>query len=827
MPQEPPNVSSPRDAPETAAPNSPQIVASTQYPPIQTVDYVAGTPAAGEPASVPDMLVVPGYELLRTLGRGGMGVVYLARHTGLDRLVALKMILNRHVDSDLRGRFRTEAEAVARVKHPNIIQIYDIGEVDGCPYLSLEYVEGGSLAQQLNGTPQPPEKAAELVSVLAHAVHAAHLGGVIHRDLKPGNILLTSSGQPKVADFGLAKKLEGPSNQTVSGSILGTPSYMAPEQTVGRSSDIGARADVYALGAILYEALTGRPPFRGATVLDTLAQVRTQEPVPPSSLQPKVPRDLETICLKCLQKEPLRRYDSAEALGEDLERFLRHEPIRARTVSAWERLVRWRRRNPAVAALLAILAVGLVVSVWLAILAQNRADRIAAINVELTNTTKESEDRGELALKTLEAVIQDIQTELTNLPNAQKLRRRLLERAMDGIQRLDDKLRTQARANRSTAQAFLSMAEVFRQVGSDSGSRGPAMANQLYERAIAIFEKLHEESPDDVETKGQLAEAYLLYGINLARTDDTGWEATVASTAEQKKRPLLQRSLAVHRQAAELRRELLASRPDDLGATYQLARALTEWAYDEVRAGDVERARALLEEAYRLLKRLLAVRPDHVATRMLLAKCSSRLGDWYHDMKEDYVHCEPYFKESLEVMKRLAEEQPNDADIQMDYADSWSKIADMHVGRKELQAALAASQQELAITQKLEKAYPDNVQMTMDTSVSYDHNYRDNFALGNYEVARDMVRKAFDMRLPLIDADPDNRRNCSLLGRTTKRLGGVYDRLGQTAEAVKAYEAGLSRLTAYRQRSQDHSVDKDIADIQSALEKCRKRPAGK
>jgi serine/threonine protein kinase len=532
-----------------------------------------------------------------------MGVVYLARHAGLNRLVALKMILGaQHARRDLLARFRTEAEAVAKLKHPDIIQVYDIGEVGGCPYLSLEYVEGGSLARQFNGTPQPPVKAAELVSVLARAVHAAHRGGVIHRDLKPANVLLTAGGQPKIADFGLAKQVADEPSQTVSGSILGTPSYMAPEQADGRVRDIGARSDTYALGAILYEALTGRPPFRGATVLETLEHVRTQEPVPPTSLQPKTPRDLETICLKCLQKEPARRYESAEALGDDLNRFLNHQPIRARSVTAWERLVRWRRRNPAVAALLAvsasILVVGLIGTTSLAILANHSAAQVAAINAELVNTTKESEDRGDLALKTLESVIQDIQTELANVPNAQKLRGRLLNRAMDGLQRLDDKLRTQTRADRNTALALLNMAEAFRLVGGDAGQRGPAMANQLYERAIALYEKLLNESPDQAEAHSQLAEAYLLYGINLGRTDDSGWEVTAASSAELKKRPLMLRGLTVHRQAADLRRQLLAARPDDPTAKYELARALTEWAYQEVRAGDVETTRQILEEAH-------------------------------------------------------------------------------------------------------------------------------------------------------------------------------------------------------------------------------------
>lgn len=820
--------------------DSSSLPGSTQQP-AQTVDYAAdpqqtvaypGTASQGEPELAHDKPAVPGYQVLRTLGRGGMGVVYLARHAGLNRLVALKMIVgSQHVGPELLARFRAEAEAVARLKHPNIIQIHDIGAVDGCPYFTLEYAEGGSLETRLGGTPQPPEQAAGLVSVLADAIQAAHLNGVVHRDLKPANILLTIDGQPKIADFGLAKQLEGQSSQTVSGSILGTPSYMAPEQADGRIRDIGARSDVYALGAILYEALTGRPPFRGATLLETLEQVRTQEPVAPSSLQPRTPRDLETICLKCLQKEPARRYESAEALGADLQRFLKHEPIRARSVTAWERLTRWRRRNPAVAALLAIsvsiLVIGLAVTSALAVVANSRAERIAAINEDLTRTTKESEDRGELALKTLEAVIQDIQTELANMPGAQKLRGRLLDRAMDGIQRLDDKLRTQKRADRSTALALLNMAEVFRQVGSDSGSKGPAMANKLYERAIAIFEKLLEESPDRAEITGPLAEAYLLYGMNLCHTDDTGWEVSEASSAELGKRPLMQRGLAVHRQAVDLRRQLLGTRPGDPAARYELARALTEWAYQEVRAGDAAMTRQVLEEAYALLKQLLAGDPENVAYRALLAKCAERLGDWYYDMKEDYVHCEPYYKESLETFRRLAQERPDDPVIQMDYANSWSRTADLHGARKEFSAALAASQQELAITQKLEKAYPDNVKIISDASASYDHNYRDNFALGNYASARDMVRKAFDMRLPLIDADPDNRRNYSLLGRTTRRLGGIYQKLDQTAEAVTAYEAGLSRLTSYAQRSGDHAVDKDIAYVQTELDKCRKKLAEK
>ena len=336
----------------------------------------APPPAAGAaPAGLP---CVPGYEVLRELGRGGMGVVYLARHVALNRLVTLKMLRGgAHADAEELTRFRTEAEAQARLQHANIVQIHEVGEAHGEPYVALEYVEGGSLTQALGGTPRPPREAAQLAEVLARAVHYAHQRGVLHRDLKPANVLLASPAAPaagappsgagaaalaartpKVTDFGLARRLEGEAGQTESRAVLGTPSYMPPEQAAGKR-DLGPAADIYALGAILYECLTGRPPFVGASALDTLLQVKTQEPVPVRRLQPRVPRDLETICHKCLQKEPGRRYRTADALAEDLRRFQAGEPIQARPVGRAERLALWCRRNPARAAL----SVGLLMAV--------------------------------------------------------------------------------------------------------------------------------------------------------------------------------------------------------------------------------------------------------------------------------------------------------------------------------------------------------------------------------------------------------------------------------------------------------------------------------
>ncbi len=304
---------------------------------------------------------IPGYELLEELGRGGMGVVYKARHLALNRIVALKMILHtKHARPEDRVRFRAEAEAVAQLQHPHIVQIYEIGDHDGMPFFSLEFCSGGPLTRKLRDIPLPPRESAELTQTLARAMQAVHEVRVIHRDLKPDNILLTVDGTPKITDFGLAKRLDQP-GQTQTGVILGTPSYMAPEQAGGKNADLSPRTDVYALAAILYEMLTGRPPFKAATVWETRTQVLTVEPVPPRRLQPQVPADLETVCLKGLQKDPRRRYASAAELADDLARFLRGEPIRARPVPVWERVLRWARRQPAAAALFVAVFLALVV----------------------------------------------------------------------------------------------------------------------------------------------------------------------------------------------------------------------------------------------------------------------------------------------------------------------------------------------------------------------------------------------------------------------------------------------------------------------------------
>jgi predicted Ser/Thr protein kinase len=317
---------------------------------------------------------VPGYQILEELGRGGMGVVYKARQIALDRVVALKMILGGRLASAAEvQRFRSEAEAAARLDHPHIVPIYEVGDHDGQPYFSMKYVEGVSLAQRLPRLTQDARSAARLVAEVARAAHHAHQRGLIHRDLKPANVLIDGQGHPYVTDFGLAKRIEGGSNLTQSGMIVGTPSYMPPEQVRGPTG-LTTAADVYALGAILYEALTGRPPFQAETPLDTLLQVLEREPVPPHTLNPRVDRDLELICLKCLAKDSQARYGSAEALAAELERWLAGEPLQVRPPSLATVLRFWLRHNFGAAGW--IVVIGLLFGVLSGILGWVRAGNL-------------------------------------------------------------------------------------------------------------------------------------------------------------------------------------------------------------------------------------------------------------------------------------------------------------------------------------------------------------------------------------------------------------------------------------------------------------------
>ena len=325
-------------------------------------------PLDGPPQSTPKLSLPRAfgqYELIKEVARGGMGIVYIARQQQINRLVALKVLAaGQFAAPDFVKRFRTEAEAVASLDHPNIVPIYEVGECEGQPFFSMKFVEGGSLAQRISDLKCPisNREAAELIATLAQAVHYAHQRGILHRDIKPGNVLLGAQGEPHLTDFGVAKLVEKNSTLTRTMAILGTPSYMSPEQARGEARQLTTAVDVYGLGAVLYDLLTGHPPFAGGTTMETVLQVVNKEPRRPSTIKPGTESDLETICLKCLEKNPSARYGSAEALAEDLERWLRQEPILARPVGGWERAAKWTRRHPLAAVLSSITLLAIALS---------------------------------------------------------------------------------------------------------------------------------------------------------------------------------------------------------------------------------------------------------------------------------------------------------------------------------------------------------------------------------------------------------------------------------------------------------------------------------
>jgi formylglycine-generating enzyme required for sulfatase activity len=405
------------------------MIAPDANDPLQTTDHLPDAAlASGEAATKPQIPfpideqpraagrdsptpAVPGYQIDGVLGRGGMGVVYKARHLALKRTVALKMIRSSsHASPRELARFWMEVEAIARLQHPNIVQIHEVGESDGHPYCALEFVESGSLARKLGEGPVPARDAARLVEALARAVHLAHSRNVVHRDLKPANVLLASDGTPKITDFGLARQLDSDSGVTQAGVVMGTPSYMAPEQASGQAHEAGKAADIYALGAILYECLAGRPPFKGSTVIETLNQVRNQEPAP-FSRRAEVPLDLETICLKCLRKEPEKRYASAAELADDLARYRKSEPIQARPVGRLERAVKWVRRNPALTAAVVMVALALATGTTVSYLKYLEVEEQRGIALEQEAAARQEADKAKAARDFLVSILRVAETD--------------------------------------------------------------------------------------------------------------------------------------------------------------------------------------------------------------------------------------------------------------------------------------------------------------------------------------------------------------------------------------------------------------------------------
>jgi tetratricopeptide (TPR) repeat protein len=450
------------------------------------------------------------FRILRELGRGGMGVVYEAHQNRLDRRVALKVVLaGRFAPADDLRRFRIEAEAAAQLDHPNIVPIYEVGEHAGLPYFSMKLLEGGSLADRLTTYRDNPRSAAALVATIARAIHHAHLRGILHRDLKPSNILLDEAGQPYVTDFGLAKRQGDGGDSTCTGAVLGSPPYMAPEQTSGKRAAITTATDVYGLGAVLYALLTGGPPFRADSAIETMEQVKTREPEPPRRLNPSVDRDLQAVCLKCLEKDPARRYASAEMLADDLERWQHGEPIEAIPPSAWYRARKFARRNRAALATMALISLvliaGTAVSAWQAVRATNAERRatkqlsqIKEANAATTRALADSEEA-----RTQAEAVSRFLVDAFQRPDPDQDGREL--KVMGLLTSAAAKLDTEFTGSPKIK------GDLLHALGRTLGNLNlPAEAVRIFQRALAIRRAaLGPDHEDTLATQSSLGEAYL------------------------------------------------------------------------------------------------------------------------------------------------------------------------------------------------------------------------------------------------------------------------------------------------------------------------------
>jgi serine/threonine-protein kinase len=677
---------------------------------------------------------VPGYEILEELGRGGAGVVYKAWQTGLHRLVALKVLASgAGAGPGELARFQSEAEAVARLRHPHIVPIHEVGQADGRPYFVLDYLPGGSLASRLAKEPAQPRQAAEMMQTLARAIHFAHQNGILHRDLKPGNILLDADGTPKVADFGLAQRLDLETavlqeRLTPTGMILGTPSYMAPEQAGGSTRHLGPAADIYALGGILYEMLTGRPPFEGPTLTETLLLVLDAEPIPPRRLNPQVPRDLETICLRCLQKRPASRYTSAADLADDLERFLDGRPIQARPVGRLERLLKWSRRRPAQAALLAVCILALVLGVagivWHQIELQQKNDALAK-----ALAAEEKQQRRNLELLRLTLEVESsygdyLDEQLKPLPHLTEIRSRLLDKRLAFYKPILDQEPNDPEMRRTQGQAHLAVGVIQQKLSRFEE------AEKSYRAALERLELPEEQaSPDSLRA---LASAKVQYGI-LLNTRDRDDEADhflaegehlldqlVTEAPDAENRRAL--ALACHNRAAflskkgqreaarqgyeraiELRQRLMEEDPTDERYPRELAGSYVNLAALYSRVQQRDSARTELHRAEALLKSL----PPDVENRYLLAGVYLNLG--VLEPERTPAHAIAYFQQALELWSKLLAQFPEVTDYRRRTAAAYFLLGLRYAAAGQFTEAEEALRQHGTLSRELVQQAPNSL----------------------------------------------------------------------------------------------------------------------
>jgi serine/threonine protein kinase/tetratricopeptide (TPR) repeat protein len=790
------------------------------------------------------------YEVLDEVARGGMGVVFRARQRSLNRIVALKMLLA----GPLAGpaalqRFRMEAEAVATLDHPNIVPIYEVGACGDQPFFSLKYMEGGTLAgnrQQFSD----PRAAARLVATVAGAVHYAHQRAILHRDLKPTNILLDADHRPHVTDFGLAKRVEEPTsavtfiqegapsasvgpfpgwsqlsthvyatpNQThtdnayatQTGMIIGTPSYMAPEQASGDKGSITIAADVYGLGAILYELLTGKPPLRGPTPLETLRLLREAQPERPRTLRPGLDRDLETICLKCLEKDPHQRYSSAEALAEDLQRYLDGEPIRARPTGTIERAWRWCVRKPVIAGLAAslimtVVAAFAIVSV-LGLIAWRKADdaranlRQALKNeetaennqreaehqkVEAQKNFEEAERQRTEAQKNLEEArrqqalaeksfhrahqaVHDfwvrVSERLSEIPGVLALRKELLEGTLKYYDDFLEQRGDDPKLQLETADTLVSVAQINSLIGSKAKSL------DAYEKARDLYARLHKADPKNLDLQIRLARGWHNVGTLQAANGRFG------------------PSLDSHLEAKKLYDEFLGDHPQDAELRGGKANTLHNLAVAHMEAGRSEDAFAACRESIELFEQLMRDYPKNQNFGAAVGSGYNQLGVLYRNQEGRTQDALDAYRKALKICADLADNNPKDVPAQCHLAESYHNVGSaLHdLGKKD--EGRRAWDEAFAIRKRLQEANPTVTYLKCDLAASLTDLGLAASDKGDTSAAIEYYQKARDLLHKVVRDNPGVPQFQSDLGKNYFNAGVRYSALKLRREARDAYQ---------------------------------------
>jgi serine/threonine-protein kinase len=760
------------------------------------------------------------YELLAEIGRGGMGVVYRARQVRLERLVALKMIRRDRLDRDPeRVRFHNEARLVADLDHPNIVPIYEVGEAEGQTYFTMKLIAGGSALDRAEQFGAAPSRAARLVATVARAVHHAHQRGILHRDLKPANILLDREGAPHVTDFGLAKRVAADSDLSQSAPLLGTPTSMAPEQTYPDHKAITTATDVYGLGAILYALLTGRPPFRGGDVLETLRLVREQTPEPPQRINPRVDRDLGTICLKCLEKEPAQRYPSAEALAEDLERWQAGEPIQARPVGRAERVWRWCRRNSVVTGLAAAAALALMagtgVSAYFAVQANSRA-RDAERQRDAVQKEKERADKNLALART---ATDDLSAKISDNPRLRQhdlegLRKELLQSAVRIYQQLVQLQGGDEHLLRDQGRALGRLARMTFEIQSE------AEALPLYLQALEIFENLTRDYPEVPEYQRYLAITHLnlghVYGA-LRRASDAEhsyreaqriWEnlsrAYPADRGHQSNLAMVHGALAdlygdtdrptlaekAYRKTLEIGQALAEAEPGDPYRQNILAMYYNNFGAFCREMDRQEEAARLYEEAFKIRERLARAYPTELEPQVNLAMSYHNLGNLYGAL--DRLHdAEDSYHKALDIKEKLAHTHPLVAEYQDALAETYENLGSLYHDTGQLTRAEGFYLKALAIWKELARTHGSAPRHGINLGEITGN-------LGGLELAKNRPRPAldwFDQSVATLQAvlqqDRGNSEARKHLSHACDGRGQALMRLGRPGEARQSWAQAL------------------------------------